>query len=54
MTEIASGTKVYALRADGERYGEVPARRDGKALSFAAEISRDPGSATYLYEIVAD
>ena len=48
------GTKVYALRADGERYGEVPVRRDGKALSFTAEIARDPGSATYLYEIVAE
>lgn len=48
------GTKVYALRADGERYGEVPVRRDGKFLSFTAEIARDPGSATYLYEIVAD
>ena len=30
------GTKVYALRADGERYGEVPVRRDGKVLFTAA------------------
>ena len=48
------GTKVYALRADGERCGEVPARRDGKCLLFTAEIARDPGSATYLYEIVTE
>ena len=46
------GTKVYALRSDGERSGEVPSTRDGKCLSFKADTGRNPGSATYLYEIV--
>lgn len=45
------GTKVYALRSNGERCGEVPSKRDGKYLLFKADTGRNSGSATYLYEI---
>ena len=47
-------TKVYALRGDGERAGEVAARRDGNALVFTLDTAREAGAATYLYEIVAE
>ena len=43
---------VYVLDADGSRRNEVPATyQDGK-LSFVADVARDPGTASYLYEIV--
>ena len=48
------GTKVYALRSDGERCGEIPVRRDGACLVFTAETGRASGTATYLYEIAVE
>ena len=48
------GTKVYALRSDGERCGEVPVSRDGAGPVFPAETGRASGTATYLYEIAVE
>lgn len=43
--------RVYALRADGSRRGEVPSSWDGKTLTFTANTARDTSDATFLYEI---
>ena len=48
------GTKVYALRSDGERCGEVQSRRDGAFLVFTVETGRTSGTTTYLYEITVE
>ena len=43
---------VHALSPTGKRRGTVPAvYRDGR-LRFAADVAREPGCATYLYELV--
>lgn len=43
---------VHALSPTGKRRGTVPAAyRDGR-LRFAADVAREPGCATYLYELV--
>ena len=43
---------VFVLDADGSRQGEIPSDyQDGK-LTFVADIARNPGMASYLYEIV--
>ncbi len=48
----AGAFTVYVLEADGSRRSEVPSTyQDGK-LAFVADIARDPGAASYLYEIV--
>ena len=47
-----SRPKVYALRADGSRRGEVESVFKAGALRFTADTARDPSDATFLYEIV--
>ncbi len=48
----SSRPKVYALRSDGSRRGEVESSVKGGALRFTADTARDPSDATFLYEIV--
>lgn len=43
---------VYVLDADGARRNEIPASYQNGKLSFVADSARDPGVASYLYEIV--
>ena len=47
-----SRPKVYALRSDGSRRGEVESVFKAGALRFTADTARDPSDATFLYEIV--
>ena len=44
--------KVYALTSDGSRRTIVPSHEKDGRLTFLADIARDSGDATYLYEIV--
>ncbi len=48
----SSRPKVYALRSDGSRRGEVVSVFKDGALRFTADTARDPSDATFLYEIV--
>jgi hypothetical protein len=48
----AACPKVYALRSDGSRRGEVKSAFKDGALRFTADTARDPSDATFLYEIV--
>jgi hypothetical protein len=43
--------KVRALASDGSRRGEVESKFTGSSLEFTADVGREPGEATYLYEI---
>ena len=43
---------VYALASDGTHTAEIPATFSDGVLRFTADVSRDPASATFLYEIV--
>lgn len=43
--------RVYALDATGVRRGEVPSRLADGRLAFTADVARDPGGATWLYEV---
>ena len=54
--DLAPGNwRVWRLNADGTRRGEVETHlRDGKMLSFTADIAGDPSNATLLYEIVRE
>jgi len=46
--------EVWALRHDGTRLCKVPSRRtENGHLSFALDTASNPGTATWLYEIVA-
>ena len=46
--------EVWALRHDGTRLRKVPSRRtENGHLSFALDTASNPGTATWLYEIVA-
>lgn len=43
---------VFSLNGDGTRRAEVPHSYTDGALSFTADVGRESGSASYLYEIV--
>lgn len=43
---------VYVLNEDGARRGKIAARQTGGRLSFVADVGRDKGAVSYLYEIV--
>lgn len=43
---------VYVLNEDGSRRGKIASRQSGGRLAFVADVGRDEGTVSYLYEIV--
>lgn len=46
--------KVFVLDADGSRRCEIPVAVRGGKIAFTADVSRDRGNASYLYEVVRE
>ena len=44
--------EIWALSSGGRRRARITFVRQGGRISFAADVARDPASATWLYEVV--